>query len=104
MRDAINSDEGARLVKAMKDGADWDEARTMLPGVDPEALDRGWKDYVHREAGVELVQLAPEGSDAVPPAGEEPSGDPAAAAPTAPAKAPKQPRQPKAPKQPKPTP
>lgn len=54
MRDAINSDEGRRLVVALVEGRTWDDVRTMLPDVDPFALDGGWKDWCFREAGLEL--------------------------------------------------
>jgi hypothetical protein len=59
MRDAINFDERDRLVRAVRAGHAWDEVRGMLRGVDPVALDRGWKDAVLRLAGVEEPAPAP---------------------------------------------
>lgn len=54
MRDAINRDEEELLVKAVASGKTWDEVRGMLVGVDPEALDRGFRERVLRAAGVTL--------------------------------------------------
>jgi len=58
MRDAINPTEYDRLVGAARAGKSWDEIRGMLPGVDPGALDLGFKAQVMRAAGVE--EPAPE--------------------------------------------
>jgi hypothetical protein len=55
MRDAINRDEEQRLVAAVRAGQPWDEVRGLLHGVDPEALDRGFKARVLRAAGLESV-------------------------------------------------
>ena len=55
MRDAINNDEGLALARALRAGKTWEEAKAALPGVDPAALDAGWKEWAHREAGVELT-------------------------------------------------
>lgn len=59
MRDAINPAEEDRLVRAVKAGKGWDEVRGMLPGVDPSALDRGFRERVLRLAGVEAPAEAP---------------------------------------------
>jgi hypothetical protein len=58
MRDAINRDEYAALVAAVKSGKTWDETRGVLPGVDPIALDKNFKAIVLKAAGVEDVQPA----------------------------------------------
>jgi hypothetical protein len=70
MRDAINKDEGRSLAAAMRLGKSWDEVRGMIPGVDPAALDRGWKAWVLREAGVVEPEVVPE------PVAEEPKKHP----------------------------
>ncbi len=53
LRDAINPFEEEKLVRAMKAGRTWDEVRGILPGVDPTALDKGFKERVMRQAGLE---------------------------------------------------
>ena len=63
MRDAINPSEYDRLVAAVRSGKSWDEVRGMLVGVDPTALDRGFRERVLREAGVDVApepQVVPE--------------------------------------------
>lgn len=61
MRDGINFDERDKLVAAVRGGVPWEEARTMLRGVDPEALDHGWRDTILRLAGVSVeAQVEPE--------------------------------------------
>jgi hypothetical protein len=63
MRDAINPSEYDRLVAAVRQGKSWDEVRGMLPGVDPSALDRGFRERVLREGGAEEApppQVVPE--------------------------------------------
>ena len=59
MRDAIGPSEEDRLVKALKNGKGWDEVRGMLPGVDPEALDRGFKERCFRLAGMGVEPVLP---------------------------------------------
>lgn len=59
MRDAINDDERDRLVRAVRSGRSWDEVRGTLFGVDPAALDRGWKATILRLAGVEEPKMEP---------------------------------------------
>ena len=66
MRDAINQDEEDRLVRAVQSGKSWDEVRGMLYGVDPEALDRGFKAQVLRKAGVVEPALEPPPMDSPP--------------------------------------
>lgn len=51
MRDAINNDERIRLVAAVQAGMPWEQARSILLGVDPVALDKNWRDTVFRLAG-----------------------------------------------------
>jgi len=62
MRDAINPSEEHALVAAVKSGKTWDEVRGLLHGVDPVALDRGFKERVFRLANVplEVEEPAPE--------------------------------------------
>lgn len=47
LRDCINNDEIRRLQAAHKEnGGDWSKTRLALPGVDPAALDAGFKDHI----------------------------------------------------------
>ena len=59
MRDAINRDEFDRLVKEVKAGKEWGEVRGIIPGVDPEALDRAFKAMVFKAAGLEEARPEP---------------------------------------------
>ena len=60
MRDAIGPDEEGKLVRALRSGLPWEEVREILPGVDPAALDRGFKDRIHMLAGLGPPSPAPE--------------------------------------------
>ena len=47
LRDCINNDEIRRLQKAHEEnGGDWGKTRNALPGVDPKALDAGFKEFI----------------------------------------------------------
>lgn len=50
LRDCINNDEIRRLQAAHKEnGGDWNKTRQALPGVDPKALDFGFKAFITGE-------------------------------------------------------
>lgn len=59
-RTLINDQESSRLVKALMDTKDWEKAKTALPDVDPAALDKGWKDYAFKKAGLDPEKAAAE--------------------------------------------
>lgn len=63
MRDAINPIEEQRLVDMLLAGYTWDEVRGSLPGVDPVALDHGFKERCFRAAGLTVIPTPAE----VPP-------------------------------------
>lgn len=46
LRDCINNDEIRTLQKAFEETGDWEKTKKYLPGVDPKALDAGFKDFI----------------------------------------------------------
>ena len=47
LRDCINNDEIRKLQKEHEaNGGDWAKTRKSLPGVDPAALDAGFKAFI----------------------------------------------------------
>ena len=47
LRDCINNDEIRRLQQNHdENGGDWSKTRKSLPGVDPAALDAGFKEFI----------------------------------------------------------
>ncbi len=55
MRSGIRDFEKAELVEALKAGKTWDEAKEILPDVDPKVLDEGFKEWAHKEAGIKVA-------------------------------------------------
>lgn len=62
-RTSINDAEQARLVRALMDTKDWEAAKAVLPDVDPKALDKGFKDYAFKKAGLPLSQKEREAAE-----------------------------------------
>lgn len=59
LRDSLTNHEMQLLVKQLKAGRPWSAVRVSMPQVDPEALDRGFKAWAHKVAGVEEKKPAP---------------------------------------------
>lgn len=53
-KDGLRTWERDGLVKALKGGKSWEQAKAQLPDVDPKMLDSNFKEYCHEAAGVEL--------------------------------------------------
>lgn len=53
MRDAITDQERYALVKQLEAGVPWSQVRQSLTGVDPVALDKGFKEWAMKKACVE---------------------------------------------------
>jgi len=56
MRDAITESERAILVRLTKAGVPWEQVRTSLREVNPEALDANFKEWVFEKAGIEAEE------------------------------------------------
>lgn len=60
LRDCINNDEIRRLQKEHEaNGGDWAKTRKSLPGVDPAALDAGFKDFIVSGGKTKKAAAAP---------------------------------------------
>lgn len=58
-RTTITTQEEAKVLREFLETKDWEAAKAVLPDVDPAALDKGWKAWAHKKAGVALEQPAP---------------------------------------------
>lgn len=76
LRDGIRDFEKAALVEALRAGKTWEEAKEILPDVDPQVLDAGFKEWAHGAAGryLELV-AAPVAAPALPDGVEGVTGE-----------------------------
>lgn len=54
-KDGINGDEMKKLVAVLKATGKWEEAKAALPGVDGALLDRGFKAWAMKQAGLEAL-------------------------------------------------
>lgn len=58
-RTTITTQEEAKLLRAFLESKDWEVAKSFLPDVSPAALDKGWKAWAYKKAGIEPAPPAP---------------------------------------------
>jgi hypothetical protein len=70
MRDSLFPDEMQLAAKILKAGAEWPAVRSMFTDVDPEAMDKNFKEHLLDLAGLSVPTPKP---PAVKPAAKKPS-------------------------------